>query len=1169
MNQGRDSVNRILRPRRIAGWARGLLWTGAGLITMVALLLILLFSTDLGIFKPQIEHFASKQLGRRLSIEGRLQLELGREVLLVADEITLQNAPWAGVQPMVEVDRLEARLDLRSMFGGPAVVNLIDLRGVDIRLIEDEATVGNWELDGFRRTPAEADEKPTSAFGFLVREVAVDEFALNYSAPGRPQDLHVNVRNFHQSLGDDGFLDASLIGTVNDRDVSVDGRVGTWQALLAGRDVDFDITALLHEVTVTASGHVDDLLRPGRPTARFTVSGPDIAEFKRMFGLADEGVGAIDLQGEAVPEVGGPLRIAVLGKIGVSEIDARASVQNLRELQDVEVDLTATGPDLGELLLLAKIDQARDAPFAISVDAGRHGPELRVDRAEAQFADAKLLVSASVPRFPSLDDARFRVELEGAEFERFRRLTGLPGRATGPFSLVVEYGTPAGGNEPVSVEIRTELASLSANGELNAAAGYIGSTFEFQARAEDLARVGGAWNISHLPARPAQVSGSVEVLADSLRLTTPLVAELDGAVARISGNISREPWLFGSELGFEANGPDLAALVNLFYPVSRIPVLPYSASGRLKLEPGALVFRNVDAALGTSTMAVDGKLALSKGIVGSSFTVVARGPAFEELMRDLVDVDVRPGEYRLAGEFSVDDDAYAFQSVSLERDVAELDLDVRLGRKPGAPRLTFDLRTSGRDVRVLLDRFEGFSIEELPYAADARGEWRDTSVVLDKFDISIGDARASARGNVDYSENGAASRFAFEGAVPSLAALGSVDGRRFNDQAFGWKSTLTGERGRLEITDLDATIGQSRVTGTVTYQAGPVPGIDVELHSPSLVLLPLLEPLEEAAEAEPKSDDIPTDGRLIPDVAIPFDALRSLDGTLSLQFGEFRRGLLELTDLALDASLESGTLDIDRISFGARSGNLQGTARLDPADGAGSASLRLTARKFALGLHPSNRDLQITGDLDADLASTGTDLRSLAANANGVVLIDSRGGRFENSNLGNLFFGSFLQELFTTLNPFSKTDPYTTLECVIIPVEIQNGIVSSVPNSLIRTNKIEIATQGQVNLANEKLDISVRTVPRKGIVMSAAELVNPYFKIAGTMEKPVMTVDEQGVLITGGAAVATGGISIIAKAVWDRISRVPDPCTDTAARARKELGARWHFLLDAAAAAPN
>jgi len=222
----------------------------------------------------------------------------------------------------------------------------------------------------------------------------------------------------------------------------------------------------------------------------------------------------------------------------------------------------------------------------------------------------------------------------------------------------------------------------------------------------------------------------------------------------------------------------------------------------------------------------------------------------------------------------------------------------------------------------------------------------------------------------------------------------------------------------------------------------------------------------------------------------------------------------------------------------------------------------MSARQLALGLHPSNRDLQFSGDLDVDLESAGTNLRSIAANANGVIFLDSRGGRFENSSLGSLYFGSFLQELFATLNPFVKTEPYTSLDCMIIPLEITGGSASTVPNSLIRTNKIEIATHGRVNLANEKLDISVRTVPRKGIVMSAAELVNPYFKVGGTLARPVMAVDEQGVLITGGAAVATGGISIIAKAVWDRISRAPDPCTDTAARARKELGTRWPYLLE-------
>ena len=81
-------------------------------------------------------------------------------------------------------------------------------------------------------------------------------------------------------------------------------------------------------------------------------------------------------------------------------------------------------------------------------------------------------------------------------------------------------------------------------------------------------------------------------------------------------------------------------------------------------------------------------------------------------------------------------------------------------------------------------------------------------------------------------------------------------------------------------------------------------------------------------------------------------------------------------------------------------------------------------------------------------------------------------------------------------------------------------------------------------------------MPRKGISISTAELFNPYVKIVGTLGAPMLAVDEQGVLITGGAAFATGGLSILAKAAWDRLSRSAEPCDEVRKEAQKAFADR-------------
>jgi hypothetical protein len=59
------------------------------------------------------------------------------------------------------------------------------------------------------------------------------------------------------------------------------------------------------------------------------------------------------------------------------------------------------------------------------------------------------------------------------------------------------------------------------------------------------------------------------------------------------------------------------------------------------------------------------------------------------------------------------------------------------------------------------------------------------------------------------------------------------------------------------------------------------------------------------------------------------------------------------------------------------------------------------------------------------------------------------------------------------------------------------------------------------------------------------------------MAAPRLAVDEQGALISGGAAVATGGLSILARAAWDRLNRSSDPCGDVATQALEALSGRF------------
>jgi hypothetical protein len=288
--------------------------------------------------------------------------------------------------------------------------------------------------------------------------------------------------------------------------------------------------------------------------------------------------------------------------------------------------------------------------------------------------------------------------------------------------------------------------------------------------------------------------------------------------------------------------------------------------------------------------------------------------------------------------------------------------------------------------------------------------------------------------------------------------------------------------------------------------------------------------------------------------------MKGMNASLDIDIRDLQREALLMKDIHFDAELRDGTLEISNASFKARAGAVVARARLEPVGDSSSAKIELIARQFALGMSELNMDLAMTGDIDINIESTGADLRTLLGNANGEFFLNARGGRVTNNRFIQAIYGDMLQEILSTINPFRQTDPYTDFECIILPLKFDDGIVTSAPNFMINTTKVRMAALSSIDLKTEKIEITVRTTPQRTLSISAGELVNPFVQVVGTLAAPRLAVDETGLLISGGAAVATAGLSLLARGVWDRLSRSKTPCQDASQRAIEELGDRFPDL---------
>jgi hypothetical protein len=226
----------------------------------------------------------------------------------------------------------------------------------------------------------------------------------------------------------------------------------------------------------------------------------------------------------------------------------------------------------------------------------------------------------------------------------------------------------------------------------------------------------------------------------------------------------------------------------------------------------------------------------------------------------------------------------------------------------------------------------------------------------------------------------------------------------------------------------------------------------------------------------------------------------------------------------------------------------------------GGAEFALTAdgKDLVLGLRSKNaEDLQRLPlfQVHADLAANGETVRDLAGSMDGYIRLAGGAGRVPSGALAFLA-QDFLTELISSINPFTKSDPYTNFECAVLLLHFYDGVLEADPVLVQQTDKLRIFANTKIDLKTEKLDANFRTVPRKGLGLSLSNLVNPYIKVTGTLAKPALVIDPEGVLIEGGVAVATAGLSILAKSFKNRFLSDKDPCGTALADADKKFAAR-------------
>jgi len=127
-------------------WRR-LTWVLIAAIPIVAIAVVVWVATrDLSRYQARLTEQIRKVTGRELAAKVPLAVKLGSEPAMVAEGVTLSNAPWGSRPDLARVRKLTLYIDPVSLFLGEIKIGRILLEGADILVETNEVGDANLEM---------------------------------------------------------------------------------------------------------------------------------------------------------------------------------------------------------------------------------------------------------------------------------------------------------------------------------------------------------------------------------------------------------------------------------------------------------------------------------------------------------------------------------------------------------------------------------------------------------------------------------------------------------------------------------------------------------------------------------------------------------------------------------------------------------------------------------------------------------------------------------------------------------------------------------------------------------------------------------------------------------------------------------------------------------------
>jgi uncharacterized protein involved in outer membrane biogenesis len=268
--------------------------------------------------------------------------------------------------------------------------------------------------------------------------------------------------------------------------------------------------------------------------------------------------------------------------------------------------------------------------------------------------------------------------------------------------------------------------------------------------------------------------------------------------------------------------------------------------------------------------------------------------------------------------------------------------------------------------------------------------------------------------------------------------------------------------------------------------------------------------------------------RIFPSEPLPFECLEKMTGDVELTADRVILPHTVLEELKTRLHATERCFVAKPLFFKGGGGQAEGALKIGKERRAVTVVAQARMNRVDLNLLLKQRRAQGMAEAEIDVTAQGASIADLMGSLDGRALVAVRGFRVENKYV-KLLGSDFITNLSQIFTPASREASVTEINCLVSGFRITNGF-AQVTAMVADTNEMVAIGRGQLDLKEERLDLTISPQPKKGfagLTLSFSELTRA-FRLGGTFAEPSLDIDPLHTALTIGKAV--GGVFLIGPA---------------------------------------